>query len=69
MAQTLTPALKGEDRARFVRYEAARSLQLELREGARQGRTARELAKEYGLRAQDVSMVLYADRVRCTARV
>ena len=61
--------LEGEDRARFVRYEAARSLQLELREGARRGRTVGELAEQYGLPVEDVSMVLYAGRVRRTARI
>jgi len=52
-----------------VRYEAARSLQAELREGADRGQTVEELARQYGLRAEDVLMVLYAGRVRCTARV
>ena len=69
MAQALAYDLEGEDRARFVRYEAARSLQAELREGANRGRPVEELARQYGLLAEDVSMVLYAFRVRRTARV
>ena len=69
MAQALAYDLEGEDRARFVRYEAARSLQAELRDGVRRGQSAEELARQYGLLAEDVWMVLYAGRVRCTARV
>ena len=69
VAQALAYDLEGEDRARFVRYEAARSLQAELREGADRGQSAEELARQYGLLAEDVSMVLYAVRARCTARV
>jgi len=69
MAQTLANDLEGWDRVRFLRYQIARSVQFELRKGVRQGRTVEELAGQYGLLAEEVSMVLYAGSVRCTARV
>jgi len=69
MSQALAYELAGEDRARFERYEAARSYQPELREGVRRGQTVEEVAKQYGLPAADVAMVLYVCHVRCTARV
>ena len=69
MSQPVSYDLDGEDRARFVRYEAARSLQPELREGTSRGRTVEELAARYGLLAEDVKVVLYAACMRSTARV
>lgn len=61
--------LQGEDLVRFVRYEKARSLQQELRAGAKRGKSAAEIAESYGLVLEDVEMVLYALQVRSTARV
>jgi len=45
------------------------ALQPELRDRADRGRTLDEIAAQYGLLPEDVAMVLYAFRVRCTARV
>ena len=69
MSQSLAYDLAGQDRARFESYEAARSLQPKLREGASRDRGVEELAAQYGLPAEDVAMALYAFRVRRTARI
>ena len=69
MSNAIIYDLRGRDRTRFAKYEAARSLQSELRDRADRGWTVDELAAWYRLSPDDVILVLYASRVRCTARV